>query len=57
MRQQFRQLGDIRRSPCWAGTLRVAMIAISPVLMAHMGIEPVSIGRCDEGGERKQRDH
>ena len=41
--------------PC--GPLRVAMVTIRPVLVARMGIEPVSIGRCDEGGERKQCDH
>jgi hypothetical protein len=33
------------------------MIAIRPVFMARMGIKPVCIDRCDEGGERKERDH
>jgi len=36
--------------------LGVAMIAIRPVLMAHVVLYPMSLGQRGEGGEREQRD-
>ena len=36
--------------------LRVTMIPIRPVLMAHMVIYPVSVRQRDEDAEREQRD-